>query len=239
LKVHYSWRVDLLDKYEFVLKNSSLLLAEDEKNLRDSFAKVLLLYVEKVFTASDGEEALNLYNVHHPDIVITDVKMPKINGLDLIKEIRKDNHTIPIIVTSAYTDKDFLLESIKLSLVDYVVKPIKEGDLTRLLEQSAAILLEKAKTVIKINPSDSYDYNNKIFLQNNIPIALTQKEVEFIEILLAHKGNLVTRQILEDKLYIYEEAPPSALKNLVFKLRKKIGNEVIKTIGNLGYAIKD
>jgi len=229
----------LLDKYEFVLKNSSLLLAEDEKNLRDSFAKVLLLYVEKVFTASDGEEALNLYNVHHPDIVITDVKMPKINGLDLIKEIRKDNHTIPIIVTSAYTDKDFLLESIKLSLVDYVVKPIKEGDLTRLLEQSAAILLEKAKTVIKINPSDSYDYNNKIFLQNNIPIALTQKEVEFIEILLAHKGNLVTRQILEDKLYIYEEAPPSALKNLVFKLRKKIGNEVIKTIGNLGYAIKD
>ncbi len=229
----------MLDKYEFVLKNSSLLLAEDEKNLRDSFAKVLLLYVEKVFTASDGEEALNLYNVHHPDIVITDVKMPKINGLDLIKEIRKDNHTIPIIVTSAYTDKDFLLESIKLSLVDYVVKPIKEGDLTRLLEQSAAILLEKAKTVIKINPSDSYDYNNKIFLQNNIPIALTQKEVEFIEILLAHKGNLVTRQILEDKLYIYEEAPPSALKNLVFKLRKKIGNEVIKTIGNLGYAIKD
>jgi len=229
----------LLDKYDFVLKNSSLLLAEDEKNLRDSFAKVLLLYVEKVFTASDGEEALNLYNLHHPDIVITDVKMPKINGLDLIKEIRKDNHTIPIIVTSAYTDKDFLLESIKLSLVDYVVKPIKEGDLTRLLEQSAAILLEKAKTVIKINPSDSYDYNNKIFLQDNIPIALTQKEVELIEILLAHKGNLVTRQILEDKLYIYEEAPPSALKNLVFKLRKKIGNDVIKTIGNLGYAIKD
>lgn len=229
----------MLDKYEFVLKNSSLLLAEDEKNLRDSFAKVLLLYVEKVFTASDGEEALNLYNAHHPDIVITDVKMPKINGLDLIKEIRKDNHTIPIIVTSAYTDKDFLLESIKLSLVDYVVKPIKEGDLTRLLEQSAAILLEKVKTVIKISPSGSYDYNNKIFLQDNIPIALTQKEVEFIEILLAHKGNLVTRQILEDKLYIYEEAPPSALKNLVFKLRKKIGNDLIKTIGNLGYAIKE
>jgi len=139
----------LLDKYEFVLKNSSLLLAEDEKNLRDSFAKVLLLYVEKVFTASDGEEALNLYNVHHPDIVITDVKMPKINGLDLIKEIRKDNHTIPIIVTSAYTDKDFLLESIKLSLVDYVVKPIKEGDLTRLARTKCSYFTGKSKNRYK------------------------------------------------------------------------------------------
>ena len=155
-----------------------------------------------------------LYNEHRPDIVITDVKMPKLNGLELIKRIRKENHDIPIIVTSAYTDKDFLLDSIKLSLVDYVVKPIKEGDLTRLLESSAALLLEKSKTIVKINTTSFYDYTNKTFLQDNIPITLTQKEVEFIEILLAHKGNLVTRQVLEDKLYIYEEAPPSALKNL-------------------------
>lgn len=233
------WRVVLLDKYEFILKNSSLLLAEDEKNLRDSFTKVLLLYVNKVYAADDGEEALTLYNKHHPDIVITDVKMPKLNGLELIKSIRKDNHDIPIIVTSAYTDKDFLLESIKLSLIDYLVKPIKESDLIRLLENSASLLLEKSKTIIKINTTNFYDYTNKTFIQDNIPISLTQKEVEFIEILLAHKGNLVTRQILENKLYIYEEAPPSALKNLVFKLRKKINNDVIKTIGNLGYAIKD
>ena len=216
-----------------------LLLAEDEKNLRDSFARVLLLYVDKVYTASDGEEALALYMQYHPDIVITDVKMPKLNGLDFIKQIRKDNHNIPIIVTSAYTDKDFLLDSIKLSLVDYVVKPIKEEDLTKLLENSAAILLEKSKTVIKINHTSYYDYTNKTFFQDDIPIALTQKEVEFLEILLAHKGNLVTRQVLEDKLYIYEEAPPSALKNLVFKLRKKITNNIIKTIGNLGYAIQE
>lgn len=229
----------MLDKCAFVLKNSSLLLAEDEKNLRDSFAKVLLLYVDKVYTASDGEEALMLYREHHPDILITDVKMPKLNGLELIKSIRKENHDIPIIVTSAYTDKDFLLESIKLSLVDYVVKPIKEGDLTRLLESSATLLLEKSKTIVKINTTSLYDYTNKTFVQDNVPIVLTQKEVEFIELLLAHKGNLVTRQILEDKLYIYEEAPPSALKNLVFKLRKKLTNDVIKTVGNLGYAIKE
>ncbi|NOX16398.1 MAG: helix-turn-helix domain-containing protein, partial [Epsilonproteobacteria bacterium] len=65
----------------------------------------------------------------------------------------------------------------------------------------------------------------------------TQKEVEFFELMLAHKGNLVTKQEIENKIYIYEEAPPSALKNLVFKLRKKLEISIIKTVGKLGYTI--
>lgn len=228
----------MVDKYKAILKNSSLLLAEDEQNLRESFTKVLLLYVGKVYTAADGEEAFLLYKENHPDIIITDVKMSRLNGVDLIKRIRKENQEIPIIVTSAYTDKDFLLESIKLSLIEYTVKPIRQSELIRILEESAAVLLEKTKTVMCIDEHHAYDYTNKMLTRNSVSIALTQKEIEFLEILLAHKGNLVTRQTLEDKLYIYEEAPPSALKNLVFKLRKKIGNDLIKTIGNLGYSIQ-
>jgi DNA-binding response OmpR family regulator len=229
----------MLDKQKLVLKNSSILLAEDEENLRNSFKKVLLLYVKEVFTASNGEEAFELYQNHRPDIIITDVKMPKLNGLELIKKIRKENQETPIIVTSAYTDKDLLLESIKLSLVDYLVKPIKEKDLIALLEISADVLLQKVKTVVIIDERNTYDYQNKQLVQDAKKISLTHKEVEFLEILLQHKGNLVTRQTLEDKLYVYEEAPPSALKNLVFKLRKKIGNDVVQTVGNLGYTIKD
>ena len=228
----------MVDKYKTILKSSSLLLAEDEQNLRESFTKVLLLYVGNVYTAADGEEAFLLYKEKHPDIIITDVKMPKLNGVDLIKRIRKENLEIPIIVTSAYTDKDFLLESIKLSLIEYTVKPIRQSELIRLLEESAAVLLEKMKTVICIDAQHTYDYTNKILTCGNITVALTQKEIEFLEILFAYRGNLVTRQTLEDKLYIYEEAPPSALKNLVFKLRKKIGNDLIKTVGNLGYTIQ-
>ncbi|MDD3462586.1 MAG: response regulator [Sulfurospirillaceae bacterium] len=226
------------EKIEIILKNSTILLVEDDENLRESFAKVLLLYVGHILTASNGEEALFIYERHPVDIVITDIKMPKINGLELIKKIRKDNHDIPIIVTSAYTDQDFLLESIKLSLVEYIVKPIKERDLIRLLETSANILLEKTKTIVALDKAISYDYENKTVIEGKTVISLTQKEIEFFEMLLAHRGNLVTRQSIEDKLYIYEEAPPSALKNLVFKLRKKIGENIIETVGKLGYLIK-
>ncbi len=226
------------EKYEILLNKSSILLAEDEDNLRESFKKVLLLYVNTVYTAKDGKEAYELYTKYHPDIIITDIKMPKINGIEFIKKIRQKNHDIPIIVTSAYTDQDLLLESIKLSLVEYVVKPIKEKELNRLLRECAQKLYENSETVISLGKNSSYDFENKIFIHKNNSIPLTQKEVEFFELLLAHRGNLVTKQDIEDKIYIYEEAPPSALKNLVFKLRKKLGTDTIKTVGKLGYTIE-
>lgn len=223
---------------EIKLSKSSILLAEDEEKVRESFKKVLLLYVDKIYTASDGQEALELYYKHKPDILITDLKMPKLNGLDLIKTIRRENEEIPIIVTSAYTDQSFLLESIKLSLVEYAVKPIREINLSQLLESCAQILLKHSKTIINLNNNCCYDFDNKSLSCSDQNILLTNKEVEFIEILLAHKGNLVTKHAIEDKLYIYEEAPPSALKNLVFKLRKKIKVDIIKTISKLGYMIE-
>lgn len=227
----------MTEKNEIKLKKSSILLAEDEENLRNSFKKVLLLYVDKVYAASDGEEALDFYNKYHPDILITDLKMPKLNGLDLIKIIRKENENIPIIVTSAYTDQSFLLESIKLSLIEYVVKPIRDTNLSELLEECANRLFKNSKTIVKLEKEAFYDYDNKTYLYKKETIHLTSKEIEFIEILLAHKGSLVTKHNIEDKLYIYEEAPPSALKNLVFKLRKKLEVDIIKTVSKLGYMI--
>ncbi len=228
----------MLDKYEIVLKSSTILLAEDEERVRESFKKVLLLYVSDVYTASDGEEAYEKYQELKPDIIITDIKMPKLNGLEFIKKVRiKDDYT-PIVVTSAYADQDLLLESIKLSLVEYVIKPMKEKDLNRILMECAKILLERSQTIIELDSENFYDFNNKTFVHKQHIIDLTQKEVEFLELLIAHRGNLVTKQFIEDKLYIYEDAPPSALKNLVFKLRKKLNSDIIKTKGKMGYIIE-
>lgn len=228
----------MIEKYEIKLAKSSILLAEDDERLRESFKKVLLLFVESVYTATNGEEALEFYKKYHPDILITDLKMPKLNGLDLIKIIREDNEEIPIIVTSAYTDQEFLLESIKLSLVEYAVKPIRETSLSNLLESCAKVLLKHSKTVVKLEENCLYDYDNKMIIYKNEEILLTNKEVDFFELLLAHRGTLVTKNNIEDRLYIYEEAPPSALKNLVFKLRKKISIDIICTVSKLGYMIK-
>ena len=123
-------------------------------------------------------------------------------------------------------------------MVEYVVKPIREANLSKLLEECAKNLLKNSKTIIKLLENTFYDFDNKTITCKNQNILLTNKEVEFIEILIAHRGNLVTKQEIEDKLYIYEEAPFSALKNLVFKLRKKLNIDIIQTVSKLGYMIK-
>jgi len=226
----------MLDRYKTILNSSSILLAEDDKNVQNSFAKLLSFYVSSVFVASDGLEAYEIYKKNNPDIIITDVKMPKLSGIGFIKKVREKDNKIPIVVTSAYTDREYLLESIKLSLVEYLVKPMREADLERVLQECANLLGSQKKRIF-FNDSFYYDFTNKYFVNDDKEITLTNKEVEFIELLLANKGNLVTKQNIEDKLYIYEEAPPSALKNLVFKLRKKLPLDIIKTKGKLGYLI--
>jgi len=198
---------------EFFLKKSTILLVEDEISVAQSFKKVLLLYVKEVF------------------------KIPKLNGLELIKKIRKNNKEIPIVVTSAYTNQEFLLESIKLFLVEYLIKPIKESDLTRVLQECAKVLSSDQTGIVEVGEISLYDYDNKEFIYNDKKIPLTKKEAMLFELLLSHRRNLVSRKSIEDKLYIYKEASPSALKNLIFKLRKKLQIDIIKTVGKLGYMI--
>ncbi len=225
------------EKYELLLAESSILLVEDEAPLRESFRRVLLLYAAEVHTAEDGEVGYRLYQTLHPNIVITDIKMPRMSGLELAKKIRSVDRDIPIVVTSAYTDQELLLESIKLSLVEYLVKPVKEEDLSRVLTRCAQRLYEHHRAIIPIREQLTYDHENKMLQYADRQIAMTHKEIELFELLLAHRGNLVTKQEIEDTIYVYEEAPPTALKNLVFKLRKKLPEGVIETVGKLGYMI--
>lgn len=224
--------------YLSILKNSTVLLAEDEVSLRESFKRVLEFYVGKVVEANDGIEALEIFKNEKINIIFSDVKMPRLNGIDFVKQIRKLDKKVPIIITSAYGDQDYLLECIKLSLVEYLIKPVKEKDLLRVLSVSASELKQNYDDKITLSSNGVYDFTNKKYLYKNETIDLTNKEVQFLELLLANKNNLVTKARIQSELYIYNEAPPSALKNLVFKLRKKLIDEIISTISQHGYMIK-
>ena len=228
--------MDLEDK--LVLKSSTLLFAEDEKIVQESMGELLSLYVKEIFFANDAKEAYTLYKEKSPDILITDLRMPKVDGIDLIKKIREKDKSLPIVVMSAETQKSDLLKLVKLSLIEYIVKPVKKAKLDSALESVAKYLKEHSKGLIFFDDKNFYDYKNKIFISNNISIHLTPKEIELFELLLAHKGELVKKQTIEDRLYIYHEASPSALKNIVFKLRKKLPIDIIKTCGRLGYKIE-
>jgi len=101
-----------------------LLYVEDDEDIAQEIIEFLSSRVSQLSFAKDGEEALELYTQEDIDIIVTDIQMPKLNGLELVKEIRKKDKTIPVIITTAYNDAAFLLESINLGIDAYLLKPL-------------------------------------------------------------------------------------------------------------------
>ena len=110
-----------MDQYKNIAR---ILYVEDEDGVRRGFVKTLSRYAKEVYEASNGEEGLALYKEHLPDIVVTDIKMPKMNGIEMSKAIKEINPKQAIIVTTAHSESDYLLEAIRLQLHGYILKPI-------------------------------------------------------------------------------------------------------------------
>jgi diguanylate cyclase (GGDEF)-like protein/PAS domain S-box-containing protein len=105
-----------------LLSNITILYVEDEKMISEEVSFFFKKYVKEIHIANNGLEGLELFNKVNPDILITDIQMPKMNGLEMIKEI---GHTsVPIIITTAYSDIDYFLKAIELKISKFVIKPI-------------------------------------------------------------------------------------------------------------------
>ena len=119
-----------------ITKNSTLLYVEDEALLRDSIGRYLKKLFDYVSVASDGQDGLKLYKQKSYDIVITDIQMPYMNGLEMIQEIKKLNPEQEIIIISAYGDTNYFLEAIKLGVNGYILKPVNNIQMNQVLYQS-------------------------------------------------------------------------------------------------------
>jgi len=118
------------------LSSLNVLYVEDDAETREELELILHSWFKNLFTASDGEEGLELYKKHHPDIVISDIQMPKMNGLSMAADIRSINPTQEIIILSAYNDVEYLFRALELGIKHYITKPIS---IERLLEKLVEI----------------------------------------------------------------------------------------------------
>lgn len=224
-------------KYEELLKKTSVLLVEDNDELRKKFKLILSTYVEEVFEASNGQDAIDLFIEKKPNFVITDFKLPLLDGLELTTFIRRLNKYIPIIVISAYTEKEALVEFASMNLIQYLIKPIDFEHLNRLLEKCAQELLESGLIEVHLSENSIYSFSQKHIIKDDNYISLSPNEIKFLELLIQNKKKLVTLDMIEYEVYENEVFTDSALNNLVSKLRKKIGADVIKNIPKTGYLL--
>ena len=117
------------------VRKLSILYIEDELNIRINIKKTLKLFCENVFDVENISIAKEILQKNRIDIIICDINLPDCDGIEFIKELRKTDKTIPVILLTAYTDKKYLLEATKLKLIDYLTKPIDFKSLNNALQR--------------------------------------------------------------------------------------------------------
>jgi len=110
-----------------------VLYVEDDNGIRTNIEEILIHLFKNTVTAKNTTEAYSLYQEHKPDLIITDIKMPGENGIEFIKKIRKTDSKVRVIITSAHTDLEYMLEVVQLHLIKYIIKPITEEKLMEAL----------------------------------------------------------------------------------------------------------
>lgn len=227
----------MIDRMQ-ILKSLNILYAEDSRTIRESISITLKMFFGNVFVASDGAEALEVFNKNKIDVVMLDYVMPKLDGHDVAKKIRKLNKKIPIVIASAYTDKEKLLKAIELNLVKYIEKPILHEDLINIFGIIVDILNENNMLLVHIDNYTVYDsISKKIILEDKTEHQLTKNEVSFLELLLSKPNQLFTKEVIEECVF-QSYVDENTLRNMVYRLRKKLNSNAIVTIKDFGYLIK-
>jgi DNA-binding response OmpR family regulator len=221
-----------------ILKNLNVLYAEDDEAIRTNTTKTLEIFFKNVFTASDGVEALEIYNNETVHILFLDYVMPCIDGYALAKEIRQSNPNIPIIICSGFSDKEKLHNAIELGVVRYIEKPLKYDELISSFESCIDTLKRENLLKIKITSTLVYDYINKVIEKNDETITLSKKEIKLLELFIKEKSKLVSKEMIIDEVFENEDVEPNTVRNLVYRLRKIIDNDkVIASVKDFGYML--
>ena len=118
----------------------SVLYVEDELPTRDKIARILKREVRCLFLAENGKEGLDLFELHHPDIVITDIKMPVMDGLEMAERIKAIDKNVHVILTTAHGEAESVMKSIKVGVDRYLLKPVDVSTLIRTLREMARII---------------------------------------------------------------------------------------------------
>lgn len=219
------------------LKSLHILYIEDESSIRETITKVLRYFSDHVVALSCAEEAIEAYARHQPDIIIGDINLPGMNGLEFVKWVRQRDEACQIFLLTAYTDKAYLLEAIKLSLVDYLTKPIDFFILEKTLKEAARKVIQRKPMHVTFSSGAVYSYQERSVLYQAQTHLLTAKEIKLLDYLIKNQKRMTSKEELKIFLWSDDMASESAFKSLVNKLRAKIGKEAIENSSGVGYKI--
>ncbi len=228
----------LRSRYQMI-DDVSILVAEDEEELREHLSEYLQLFFKSVYTAKCGHDAYVHYLNKRPDIILTDINMPNLDGLSLISRIRERDSETKIIVMSAHSQQERLLRAVELNLVTYLIKPIEMQRLKKVLFDTVDMIRASLERVY-LGEDIFWDKRSHILWHNAKQVTLKERESMLLELLCSKVGHAISYE----HIYYYLFAQQSdkvfsqdAITSLMKRLRSKLPKDAIQNEYGSGYKI--
>jgi DNA-binding response OmpR family regulator len=216
----------------------NILLLEDDELFASTVEDFLTEEGFEVDIASDGEECLELNFKKNYDLYIFDINVPKINGLELLEQLRTSGDNTPSIFLTSYKDKDTLHNAFLSGCDDYLKKP---ADLDELLLRIKALLKRNKKQfdIIKLSKSITFNPSNKRAYENEIDLNLPIKVLELMELFVENRGEIVTKEMIITKLWATsEDYSEGSIRVYINQIKKLFDKDTIINIKGIGYKIE-
>ncbi len=218
-----------------------ILFVEDEKAIKDNYVRYLKKYFSNVYEAENGEEAYKIYKEKKPHILIVDINIPKLNGIDLLKRIREHDHTTKAIMLTAHSDTSYLLAAAELKLTKYLVKPISRDELKNALTlvlQELSNFDVLSKKFLNLSEGFYWNYDLTELFDSNGSVLLTNKERKILDVLFSGLNKtFLYDDIIIEVWYSYDDDKLDAHKTIIKNLRKKLPKDTITNVYGIGYKI--
>ena len=215
-----------------------LLLVEDDALLGDGIRKILVQRGDEVEWAQDGESALASVAEGGQELILLDLNLPGISGLDILQRLRSAGNDIPILVLTARGEVADRVRALDYGADDYLIKPFAIDELSariRALRRRASGVTDDRLCHGEL----TMDISAHVVQLAEQPVALSVREFGLLQILLENRGRVLSRKQLEERLYGWEdEIASNSVEVHVHNLRKKLAGDLIRTVRGVGYVIE-
>lgn len=221
-----------------------ILIADDEPNIVEIIAFNLKALGYEIICAYDGSEALELFQLHNPDLILLDIMMPKLDGFEVCKAIRKQSH-VPIIMLTARAEELDKVLGLELGADDYVTKPFGVNELIARVKTNLRRNDSQTSNVISYGKVKLDVERHEFVRDDNKIIELTRKELKLMQFFASHPGQIFTRDDLMENVWAYEYYGDARIVDVTIRrLRLKIEESpdnprYILTKRGIGYFFND
>ncbi len=217
------------------LKNFSILCVEDEDGIRKRLVNTLKYYFDDIYEANSGNTGYEVYQEHKPDIIISDIQMSNGDGISFISKVRKSDTDTKVIMLTAFTNEEFLLDLINLQINHYILKPLNSD---KLLEGLLNALGDKITPMLTLGKDLYLDVAKRTLIFKNETISLRKRESAFLQLLHKNKKcSMTTYEKIEAQIWEEKYMSTTALKTFIKELRKKLPMDIIVNIPQEGYKL--